>query len=68
MKQKIMRVPFNIRNNIINEYGNNKDIDEYPLNKQIEILQSYMPEKEIYKGLLKTLYSSKRIPFNVRKI
>jgi len=47
-------VPFNIRNQIINENcDNSKDISDYPQNEHKQILLSYMPEKKIFNGSVK---------------
>jgi len=49
-------IPFNIRNKIINENcTKQKDISEFPTNKQYQILLSYMPEKNIYAGIQKRI-------------
>jgi len=49
-------VPFNVRNQIINENcTRQKDIIEFPTNKQYQILLSYMPEKSIYSGIQKRI-------------
>jgi len=49
-------VPFKIRNQIINENNTKqKDICEFPTNKQNQILLSYMTEKNIYDGIKKRL-------------
>ena len=44
-------VPFNIRNNIIRDL--NKEIAEIPINKQYDILTSYMKKEDIWRGLEK---------------
>jgi len=49
-------VPFSVRNQIINENNTKqKDIIEFPTNKQYQILLSYMPEKNIYTGVQKRI-------------
>jgi len=63
-------VPFNIRNDIINENcTNNKDIEELPLESRYDILTSYMKEKHIFSGINnrigKTIYSKARANFTV---
>lgn len=44
-------VPFNIRNNIIRDLK--KEIAEIPINKQYDILTSYMKKEDIWRGLEK---------------
>jgi len=58
-------VPFKIRNKIIDEVG--KDINEINTNKQYEVLLSYMPKEDIFRGLEKR-FSKAKAKFNVRKI
>jgi len=58
-------VPFNIRNRMIIESG--VDIDEISPSKQYEILLSFMPKEDIFRGLEKR-YSKAKAKFNIRKI
>jgi len=58
-------VPFNIRNKMIHETG--RDINEIKPNKQYEVLLSYMPKEDIFRGIVKKI-SKKRVPFNVRNV
>lgn len=53
MKQHnpIIFVPFNIRNKIIDETG--KDVIDFPLSQQYELLLSYMNKEDIINGLEK---------------
>lgn len=44
-------VPFSIRNNIIRDLK--KEIVEIPINKQYELLTSYMKKEDIWRGLEK---------------
>ncbi len=64
MRQSLMQkhhppllVPFNVRNQIINENGkgfdNNPDITRIKFSKQYEILTSYLKEKQIFAGINK---------------
>jgi len=57
-------VPFSIRNKLIKETG--KDINQIKPSKQFEVLLSYMPKENIFRGLKK--YSKAKAKFNVRKI
>ena len=57
-------MPFNIRNKMIHETG--KDINQIKPNKQFEVLLSYMPKENIFRGIEK--YSKAKAKFNVRKI
>ena len=58
-------VPFSVRNKMIDETG--KDINEVIPNKQYEILLSYMPRENIFRGIEKK-FSKAKAKFNVRKI
>jgi len=53
MKQHntIIFVPFNIRNKIIAETG--KDVPDFPINEQYELLLSYMNKEDISTALEK---------------
>jgi hypothetical protein len=49
---------------MIHETG--KDINQIKPNKQFEVLLSYMPKENIFRGIEK--YSKAKAKFNVRKI
>ena len=55
-------VPFNVRNKIIND--SKKDINEYKTKEQLQVLLSYMKEKQIYQGLEKSNYQKLSNPRN----
>ncbi len=68
LQQSPLFVPFNIRNQIINENCTKfKDVPELP--NQYELLTSYMPEKQIHDGinvqLSQALFSKKKPNFAV---
>jgi len=65
-----MFVPFNIRNNIINENCTKlKDIEELPMIDRYSTLTSYMKEKEIHQSINnrmnKVFVSKARVNFTV---
>jgi len=63
-------IPFNIRNNIINENcTRNKDIENFDMNEKYSVLTSYMKEKEINEGINhrigRVFYSKAKANFTV---
>ena len=59
-------IPFDIRNKIINEHGQGKDISEIPLKNKFETLSSYMDESYIHNSFIKRMVdgmSGKKVPF-----